>query len=211
MVRKRSVMSERGEELPISTIGELIKIMEESKGIISLGPGEPDFDSPRNVVSVACKRLKEGYTHYSPPGGRSELKEAVVKKLKKDNFDSIIETKLEPADSVVIKQRIKSSFGLVPFEKPSAIPKDHTWEQLYLEGLGENIEVFELSWSQKSYTGDSHHKKWRVFLDKTTHLPQKIEHYEKLEGLMDDYELVETKEVSYLDDAKMKLLINVHF
>lgn len=85
MVRKRRVMSERGEELPISTIGELIKIMEESRGIISLGPGEPDFDSPRNVINVACKRLKEGYTHYSPPGGRSGLKEAVVKKLKKDN------------------------------------------------------------------------------------------------------------------------------
>lgn len=85
MVRKRRIISERGEELPTSTIGELIKIMEESRGIISLGPGEPDFDSPRNVVNFACKRLKEGYTHYSPPGGRSELKEAVVKKLKKDN------------------------------------------------------------------------------------------------------------------------------
>ena len=78
-------MSERGEELPVSTIGELIKIAEESKGIISLGPGEPDFDSPRHIVNFACKKLREGYTHYSPPGGRSELKEAIVKKLKKDN------------------------------------------------------------------------------------------------------------------------------
>ncbi len=81
----RRIISEREEELPISTIGELIKIAEESKGIISLGPGEPDFDSPENVVNFACERLKKGYTHYSPPGGRSELKEEIVKKLKREN------------------------------------------------------------------------------------------------------------------------------
>ncbi len=81
----RRIISERGEELPVSTIGELIKISEESKGIISLGPGEPDFDSPKNVVDFACKRLREGYTHYSPPGGRGELKEVISRKLKKEN------------------------------------------------------------------------------------------------------------------------------
>lgn len=134
-----------------------------------------------------------------------------VEKLKKGSFSSIIEAQLKPADSIELKQRIKSSFGLVPFEKTSTIPEDHTWEQLYLEGLGENIEVYELSWNQKSYTGGSHYKKWRVFLNKTTHLPQKIEYYEKIEGLPDDYELVEIKEVSYLDDAEMKSLINVYF
>lgn len=81
----RRIISERGEELPVSTIGELIKIAEESKGIISLGPGEPDFDSPKNVVDFACKRLREGYTHYSPPGGRGELKEVISRKLGKEN------------------------------------------------------------------------------------------------------------------------------
>ena len=39
----RKIISEREEELPISTIGELIKIAEENEGIVSLGPGEPDF------------------------------------------------------------------------------------------------------------------------------------------------------------------------
>ena len=78
-------MSERGDELPISTIGELIRIAEESKDIISLGPGEPDFDSPPAIVNFACKKLKEGFTHYSPPEGREELREVICKKLKKEN------------------------------------------------------------------------------------------------------------------------------
>ncbi|MCK5023001.1 MAG: pyridoxal phosphate-dependent aminotransferase [Candidatus Aenigmarchaeota archaeon] len=81
----RRVISEREEELPVSTIGELIKITEESKGIVSLGPGEPDFDSPKHIIDFACKMLREGKTHYSPPGGRTELREAISKKLKREN------------------------------------------------------------------------------------------------------------------------------
>ena len=74
---KKNIISERETELPVSTIGELIKLAEEGKGIISLGPGEPDFDSPKNIVSEACKKLKAGFTHYSPPGGRADLKEEI--------------------------------------------------------------------------------------------------------------------------------------
>ena len=56
-------ISERGSELPRQTIAELIKIAAEGKGIISLGPGEPDFTTPRHVISLAKNRLEQGYTH----------------------------------------------------------------------------------------------------------------------------------------------------
>ena len=81
----RNIISERESELPVSTIGRLIAIAAEDKSVISLGPGEPDFDSPKNVLRAAKKALDHGYTHYSPPGGRKTLKEAIVKKLKRDN------------------------------------------------------------------------------------------------------------------------------
>jgi len=81
----RNIISEREEELPVSTIGKLIKIAEEDRSVISLGPGEPDFVSPKSIISAAKKYLDRGYTHYSPPGGRTEFKEAIIKKLKKDN------------------------------------------------------------------------------------------------------------------------------
>ncbi len=81
----RNIISEREEELPISTIGKLIKIAEEEKDIISLGPGEPDFDSPKNVIKSAKNYLERGYTHYSPPQGRESLREEIVKKLKREN------------------------------------------------------------------------------------------------------------------------------
>jgi aminotransferase len=81
----RRIISEREQELPLLTIGKLLHIAEEDKRIISLGPGEPDFSAPKNIIAAAKKALDKGYTHYSPPAGRSDLKEAIIKKLRKDN------------------------------------------------------------------------------------------------------------------------------
>jgi len=78
-------ISEREKELPVSSMGELLKISASGKGIISLGPGEPDFDTPKHILNFTKKQLDKGYTHYSPPQGRKELREAICKKLKKDN------------------------------------------------------------------------------------------------------------------------------
>jgi aminotransferase len=82
---KRNLISERETELPVLTIGKLLRIAEEDKSVISLGPGEPDFSAPKNIIVAAKKALDKGYTHYSPAGGRSDLKEAIIRKLRKDN------------------------------------------------------------------------------------------------------------------------------
>lgn len=81
----KNIISDRYKGLPEMTIGKFLKLAEESKDIISLGPGEPDFDSPNHIIKAAKKSLDDRYTHYSPPGGRSIFKEAIIKKLKKEN------------------------------------------------------------------------------------------------------------------------------
>ena len=82
---KRNLISERASELPVLTIGKLLHIAEEDKSIISLGPGEPDFTAPKNIIAAAKKALDKGFTHYSPAAGRKDLKEAIIRKLRKDN------------------------------------------------------------------------------------------------------------------------------
>jgi len=77
-------ISERESELPEAVIGKILKIAVEDKSVISLGPGEPDFPAPKPIVSL-IKKYAGNSNHYSPPGGRTELKEALIKKLKKDN------------------------------------------------------------------------------------------------------------------------------
>jgi len=79
-------LSERQSQLPEQVIGKLLKLAVESKDIISLGPGEPDFVTPKPLLDYGAKLLQKGVgTHYSPPGGIAELKEEIVKKLKRDN------------------------------------------------------------------------------------------------------------------------------
>lgn len=92
----RNIISEREKDLPESTIGQMLKLCAESKDVISLGPGEPDFSSPPNVIAAAKKALDKKMTHYSPIAGRSDLREAVVRKLKRDN-----KIKASPEDVIV--------------------------------------------------------------------------------------------------------------
>ncbi|MHA6259663.1 pyridoxal phosphate-dependent aminotransferase [Sporosarcina sp. CAU 1771] len=52
--------------------------------IIGLGAGEPDYNTPTNILDAAYKSMLEGKTKYTPSGGLPALKDAVIDKLKKD-------------------------------------------------------------------------------------------------------------------------------
>ena len=53
--------------------------------IISLGMGEPDFDTPENIKQVAINAIKNGETKYTAVDGTPALKKAIVSKLKREN------------------------------------------------------------------------------------------------------------------------------
>ena len=77
-------ISERELELPDAVIGNLLRLAAEDKSVISLGPGEPDFLTPKPLIEYTRKIVQKG-THYSAPQGRIELREAICKKIKEDN------------------------------------------------------------------------------------------------------------------------------
>jgi len=62
----------------------ILKLAAESKGLISLGPGEPDFDTPGFVRAAAKKALDQGKTHYSAIQGMPALREAIAAKFKRE-------------------------------------------------------------------------------------------------------------------------------
>jgi len=55
------------------------------RDIVSLTSGEPDFDTPDNVVEAAIRAMREGKTKYTDVGGTPELREAVVEKFRREN------------------------------------------------------------------------------------------------------------------------------
>lgn len=57
----------------------------EGKDIIGLSLGEPDFNIPDFIKEAAKKAIDENYSSYSPVDGYVELKDAIIKKFKRDN------------------------------------------------------------------------------------------------------------------------------
>ena len=55
------------------------------KNIISLGAGEPDFDTPEHIKEVGINAIKNGQTRYTAVDGIPELKTAIINKFKRDN------------------------------------------------------------------------------------------------------------------------------
>ena len=53
--------------------------------IISLGAGEPDFDTPENIKAAAIRAIADGKTKYTAPDGMPELKNAICSKFQKEN------------------------------------------------------------------------------------------------------------------------------
>lgn len=55
------------------------------RDVISLGAGEPDFDTPENVKEAAIRAIRDGKTKYTDVDGIPELKDAIVAKFKREN------------------------------------------------------------------------------------------------------------------------------
>lgn len=82
-------LSTRIKQLGESATLKMAKKSREMRGqgidVISFSLGEPDFDTPEFIKDAAKKALDEGYTYYPPVAGYGELREAICKKLKRDN------------------------------------------------------------------------------------------------------------------------------
>ncbi len=73
---------------PSATLAMTAKAAElRAKGVnvLNLSVGEPDFNTPKNIVQAAKNAMDNGHTKYTPGSGIFELKEAVCNKLLRDN------------------------------------------------------------------------------------------------------------------------------
>lgn len=52
--------------------------------VIGLGAGEPDFNTPQNIIDAAVRSMNEGHTKYTPAAGLPLLKQTISEKLEKD-------------------------------------------------------------------------------------------------------------------------------
>jgi aspartate/methionine/tyrosine aminotransferase len=71
-------MSRLGTETAFEVLVRARALERQGKSIIHLEIGEPDMDTPANVVEAGVDALRKGYTHYCPSAGLPELREAIA-------------------------------------------------------------------------------------------------------------------------------------
>src|SRR2546421_9832888 len=71
-------MQEVHGEAAFQMLGRARALERQGRSIIHLEIGEPDFDTPSNVVEAGVTALRKGWTHYGPSAGQPELRQAIA-------------------------------------------------------------------------------------------------------------------------------------
>jgi aspartate/methionine/tyrosine aminotransferase len=71
-------MARLGTETAFEVLVKARALEAKGRDIVHLEIGEPDFDTPGNVIDAACDALHKGYTHYGPSAGMPQLREAIA-------------------------------------------------------------------------------------------------------------------------------------
>jgi len=74
-------MSRLGTETAFEVLDRARALERQGKEIIHLEIGEPDFDTPANIVEAGVHALHDGWTHYGPSAGYPELREAIAEEV----------------------------------------------------------------------------------------------------------------------------------
>lgn len=119
----RNPLSDTIVTIPPSGIRKFFDIVSDMKGAISLGVGEPDFDTPWHIREEGIYSLEKGRTFYTSNAGLKELKEEICHYLKRrmdvsydpakevmvtvggsEAIDIAMRTMLNPKDEVLVPQ-----------------------------------------------------------------------------------------------------------
>lgn len=66
-------------------LGLAAQLREEGADVISLGAGEPDFDTPDHIKEAGIRAIRDGQTKYTAIDGTTALKDAIQRKFERDN------------------------------------------------------------------------------------------------------------------------------
>lgn len=74
-------MDRLGTETAFEVLAKARRLEAEGMDVIHLEIGEPDFDTPSNIIDAGARAMNEGYTHYGPSPGLNELRERIAQEV----------------------------------------------------------------------------------------------------------------------------------
>ncbi|MEJ2640322.1 MAG: pyridoxal phosphate-dependent aminotransferase [Desulfosarcinaceae bacterium] len=78
-------LADRTHQVEWSGIRIMFALADEIEGVVNLGIGQPDFDTPAFIREAAKQALDQGYTRYPPAKGFADLRRAIADKLRAEN------------------------------------------------------------------------------------------------------------------------------
>lgn len=122
MLDYNKLLSPTALSIPPSGIRKLFNVVNEMEDVVSLGVGEPDFATPRNVRDVGIRSLEKGNTHYTANAGLLELRKEICRYLERkyslcynenevfvtvggsEAIDIALRTIISPGDEILIPE-----------------------------------------------------------------------------------------------------------
>jgi len=89
-------MSRLGTETAFEVLNQARVLERQGKDIVHLEIGEPDFDTPKNIIEAAVNALRKGWTHYGPSAGLPDLRQAIGEEISRTRGVAV------DADEVVV-------------------------------------------------------------------------------------------------------------
>jgi aminotransferase len=153
------VLARRVEEVPRSGIRRFFDILATMTDVISLGVGEPDFDTPEQVIEAGRHSLASRRTHYTSNFGTIELRRAIAHHLERlygvrydpseeilitigcsEGLDVAVRATIDPGDEVITHEPSYVSYrpaivfaGGVPVGVPTTIDHDFALDPAKVE------------------------------------------------------------------------------
>ena len=90
-------MSRLGTETAFEVLNRARELERQGKDVIHLEIGEPDFDTPQNIIGAGVNALNAGWTHYCPAAGLPELRKAIA-----DEVSQSRGVRVQPEEVVVV-------------------------------------------------------------------------------------------------------------
>jgi aminotransferase len=153
------VLARRVDEVPRSGIRRFFDILATMTDVISLGVGEPDFDTPPQVIEAGRHSLASGHTHYASNYGTIELRRALSSHLERmygvrydpteeilitiggsEALDVAVRATIDPGDEVIVHEPSYVSYrpaiifaGGVPVGVPTVLDEDFALDPAKVE------------------------------------------------------------------------------
>jgi aspartate aminotransferase len=90
-------MSRLGTETAFEVLVRARQLEAQGKHVVHLEIGEPDFDTPANVIDAGVEAMRSGWTHYSPSAGLPELRSAIAEYISRTRHIDV-----KPEEVVVV-------------------------------------------------------------------------------------------------------------